>query len=45
MCFYCHKLYYYPCAPAHGHETCPELAKINTSANTNTNTKAKTKSN
>lgn len=29
MCFYCHKLYFFPYAPSHGHETCPELDKIN----------------
>ncbi len=28
MCFYCHKLFYYPYAPSHGHDTCPELAKL-----------------
>ncbi len=28
MCFYCHKLYLFPYAPSHGHDTCPELAKL-----------------
>ena len=45
MCFYCHKLYYFPYAPAHGHENCPELAKINKSKTLsvikNANTKQK----
>jgi hypothetical protein len=31
MCFYCHKLYYFPYAPLHSYLDCPELAKINNS--------------
>ena len=33
MCFYCHKLYYFPYAPLHDHTTCPELTKINNKQN------------
>lgn len=29
MCFYCHKLYYFPYAPVHSSKDCPELAKTN----------------
>ncbi len=37
MCFYCHKLYMFPYAPPHGHETCPELEKIKNNYNIKSN--------